>query len=107
MLDFLAEHQEGLQVLHYVNGQEYKAHLDAFYDNYGQDKDTGGQRVLTMLMYLSTPEEGGETTFPNAGVVTCQDCSALQSDKLWLMGACNQEKWPKKWTNMLPGHCVV
>eukprot|EP00775_Hariotina_reticulata_P002713 gene2713-3010_t len=60
------EHQEGLQVLHYVNGQEYKPHLDAFYDNYGQDKDSGGQRVLTMLMYLSTPEEGGETTFPNA-----------------------------------------
>jgi len=62
-----AEHQEGLQVLQYVDGQEYKAHVDAFYDNYGQSKDTGGQRVLTMLMYLSTPQEGGETTFPNAG----------------------------------------
>lgn len=26
----------------------------------------GGQRVVTMLMYLSTPEEGGETVFPYA-----------------------------------------
>ena len=26
----------------------------------------GGQRVATMLMYLTTPEEGGETVFPSA-----------------------------------------
>ena len=26
----------------------------------------GGQRVATVLMYLTTPEEGGETVFPNA-----------------------------------------
>jgi hypothetical protein len=29
-------------------------------------RENGGQRVVTFLMYLSTPEEGGETVFPYA-----------------------------------------
>jgi prolyl 4-hydroxylase len=28
----------------------------------------GGQRIVTALMYLATPEEGGETVFPDATV---------------------------------------
>lgn len=31
-----------------------------------QVPDRGGQRLVTILMYLSTPEEGGETVFPLA-----------------------------------------
>eukprot|EP00775_Hariotina_reticulata_P001675 gene1675-2018_t len=60
------EHQEGLQVLHYTNGQKYEPHMDYFHDAYNQRVEMGGQRVLTMLMYLSTPDEGGETVFPDA-----------------------------------------
>eukprot|EP00775_Hariotina_reticulata_P002059 gene2059-2379_t len=60
------EHQEGLQVLHYENGQKYDVHFDAFHDAINLQPDLGGQRVVTVLMYLSTPEEGGETVFPYA-----------------------------------------
>eukprot|EP00878_Enallax_costatus_P015111 GHUV01015823.1.p1 GENE.GHUV01015823.1~~GHUV01015823.1.p1 ORF type:complete len:220 (+),score=29.90 GHUV01015823.1:209-868(+) len=60
------DHQEGYQVLHYVNGQKYDVHYDTFHDQLNQRKENGGQRVVTVLMYLSTPEEGGETVFPYA-----------------------------------------
>lgn len=62
---------EGLQVLHYAPGAEYKPHNDYF------DKSLpgtaavlsrGGQRVGTLIMYLNTPEQGGGTVFPNVGV---------------------------------------
>jgi prolyl 4-hydroxylase len=39
-------------------------------DKKNQDASEGGQRVVTALMYLSTPEEGGETVFPDAEVQT-------------------------------------
>lgn len=60
------EHGEGMQVLHYVNGQKYEAHHDYFHDAVNSQKSNGGQRVATMLMYLTTVEEGGETVFPNS-----------------------------------------
>ncbi|CAI0461984.1 unnamed protein product [Linum tenue] len=48
------EHGEGLQILHYEVGQKYEPHFN------------GGQRIATILMYLSDVEEGGETVFPSA-----------------------------------------
>ncbi|XP_023003922.1 probable prolyl 4-hydroxylase 10 [Cucurbita maxima] len=58
------EHGEGLQVLHYEVGQKYEPHFDYFLDEY--NTKNGGQRIATMLMYLSDVEEGGETVFPAA-----------------------------------------
>ncbi|KAK9047148.1 hypothetical protein V6N11_053003 [Hibiscus sabdariffa] len=58
------EHGEGLQVLHYEVGQKYDAHFDYFLDEF--NTKNGGQRMATMLMYLSDVEEGGETIFPAA-----------------------------------------
>ncbi|KAI5418764.1 probable prolyl 4-hydroxylase 10 isoform X2 [Lathyrus oleraceus] len=58
------EHGEGLQVLHYEVGQKYVPHLDYFRDEY--NTRNGGNRIATMLMYLSDVEEGGETVFPYA-----------------------------------------
>uniref|UniRef100_A0A0A0LFF5 procollagen-proline 4-dioxygenase n=1 Tax=Cucumis sativus TaxID=3659 RepID=A0A0A0LFF5_CUCSA len=58
------EHGEGLQILHYEVGQKYDAHYDYFVDEYNIKK--GGQRMATLLMYLSDVEEGGETVFPAA-----------------------------------------
>lgn len=59
-------HGEGIQVLRYANGQEYKPHFDYFFDTVSVSN--GGNRLATILMYLSTPEEGGETVFPNVKV---------------------------------------
>ncbi|RAL46492.1 hypothetical protein DM860_004771 [Cuscuta australis] len=58
------ENGEGLQVLHYEVGQKYEPHYDYFADEY--NIKNGGQRVATLLMYLSDVEEGGETLFPAA-----------------------------------------
>lgn len=58
------EHGEGLQVLHYKVGQKYEPHYDYFLDEF--NTKNGGQRIATVLMYLSDVEEGGETIFPAA-----------------------------------------
>ncbi|KAI4386835.1 hypothetical protein MLD38_004733 [Melastoma candidum] len=58
------EHGEGLQILHYEVGQKYEPHYDYFSDEY--NTRNGGQRIATVLMYLSDVEEGGETVFPQA-----------------------------------------
>ncbi|GAA0153236.1 protein modifying enzyme [Lithospermum erythrorhizon] len=58
------DHGEGLQVLHYEVGQKYEPHFDYFLDEF--NTKNGGQRIATVLMYLSNVEEGGETVFPSA-----------------------------------------
>jgi prolyl 4-hydroxylase len=65
------ENGEGMQILRYDVGQEYRKH----YDYFNPERETtphhikrGGQRIATFLMYLNTPEGGGNTTFPHAGI---------------------------------------
>lgn len=62
------ENGEGLQVLHYTPGAEYKPHYD-YFDPAHSGTPTilkrGGQRVGTIVMYLNTPRAGGGTTFPD------------------------------------------
>lgn len=58
------DHGEGVQVLHYEVGQKYEPHYDYFLDEF--NTKNGGQRMATVLMYLSDVEEGGETVFPSA-----------------------------------------
>jgi len=60
-------HAESLQVVHYGVGEEYKPHFDAYdldTEKGRQRTATGGQRVVTALMYLNTVDGGGETLFP-------------------------------------------
>ena len=62
---------EGLQVLHYDEGGEYQPHYDYFTPSMPGGAETlkrGGQRVVSFLIYLNTPEEGGETLFPRANI---------------------------------------
>ena len=59
---------EGLQVLHYRPGAEYKPHHDYFdpaQPGMAAVLRRGGQRVGTIVMYLNTPEQGGATVFPD------------------------------------------
>eukprot|EP01124_Arcella_intermedia_P019099 TRINITY_DN2623_c0_g1_i1.p1 TRINITY_DN2623_c0_g1~~TRINITY_DN2623_c0_g1_i1.p1 ORF type:complete len:266 (+),score=17.71 TRINITY_DN2623_c0_g1_i1:36-800(+) len=57
---------ETFYLLRYEVGQEYKPHNDYFRDD--MDLGAAGNRIATVLTYLSTPESGGETVFPNAGL---------------------------------------
>ncbi|XP_022979894.1 prolyl 4-hydroxylase 1 isoform X1 [Cucurbita maxima] len=63
------ENGEFIQVLRYEKSQFYKPHHDYFSDTYNLMR--GGQRIATMLMYLSENVEGGETYFPKAGSGEC------------------------------------
>jgi prolyl 4-hydroxylase len=62
------ENGEGLQVLRYRPGAEYKPHHD-YFDPAEPGTPTilkrGGQRVATLVVYLNEPEKGGGTTFPD------------------------------------------
>ena len=65
------ENGEGLQVLRYGPGAEYKPHYDYFDpDEPGTPAilKRGGQRVASIVCYLNTPDAGGATTFPDAGL---------------------------------------
>jgi prolyl 4-hydroxylase len=51
---------ENLQVVRYLDGQEYTPHHDFGYTGKAE------QRFLTLLLYIDIPEEGGGTSFPKA-----------------------------------------
>jgi prolyl 4-hydroxylase len=71
LLRWPASHGEGLQILRYRPGAEYRPHNDYFdpqHPGTARILQRGGQRVATLLMYLNTPEGGGATTFPDAGL---------------------------------------
>lgn len=59
-------------VLHYDVGQQITPHFD-FIDtgapDYEQQIQQQGQRMITFLLYLNADYEGGETTFPELGIV--------------------------------------
>ncbi|TSE19282.1 2OG-Fe(II) oxygenase superfamily protein [Tepidimonas alkaliphilus] len=71
LLHWPVEHGEGLQVLRYRAGAQYKPHYDYFDPQAaGTARLTarGGQRVATVVIYLNEPERGGGTTFPDVGL---------------------------------------
>jgi len=71
LLNWPLERGEGLQILRYPPGAQYKPHNDYFDPAQpGTPKivERGGQRVGTLVMYLNTPERGGATVFPDAGL---------------------------------------
>ncbi len=71
LLRWPVEFGEGLQILRYRPGAQYRPHYD-YFDPKEPGTPTilrrGGQRVGTLVMYLQAPEQGGATTFPDVGL---------------------------------------
>lgn len=71
LLHWPEENGEGLQVLRYRTGAEYKPHFDYFDpDQPGTPAviQRGGQRVASLVMYLNSPGQGGATVFPDVAL---------------------------------------
>ena len=71
LLNWPVENGEGLQVLRYAPGSEYKAHFDYFdpaKPGSAEHLAQGGQRVGTLIIYLCDVEAGGSTRFPSLGL---------------------------------------
>ena len=68
LIGWPVDNGEGIQVLNYKPGAEYKPHYD-YFDPAQPGTPTilkrGGQRVATVVMYLNDPLVGGGTTFPD------------------------------------------
>jgi len=69
---FPIRNSEDLHILHYAVGGEYKPHFDYFdakTPGGAYCMERGGQRIATVILYLNTPEKGGETIFPKLSIV--------------------------------------
>ena len=69
LFNWPVENGEGLQILRYRPGAEYKPHYDYFdpaQPGTAAILKRGGQRVASVVMYLSPPLRGGATVFPDA-----------------------------------------
>jgi prolyl 4-hydroxylase len=71
LLNWPLDNGEGLQILRYQPGAEYKPHYD-YFDPAQPGTPTilkrGGQRVGTLVVYLNSPTRGGATTFPDVNL---------------------------------------
>lgn len=70
LLNWPVNHGEGLQLLRYGVGAEYRPHHDYFDPSQPGTPSIlarGGQRLASVVMYLNTPDAGGATTFPDVG----------------------------------------
>ena len=68
LMNWPIENGEGLQVLRYLPGAEYKPHYDYFDPAHSGTPSIltrGGQRVASLICYLNTPTSGGATVFPD------------------------------------------
>lgn len=62
------EHGEGLHILNYKPGQEYKEHFDYFAST---SESASNNRIATLVIYLNDVEEGGSTFFPKLNFSVC------------------------------------
>lgn len=68
LLNWPVNNGEGLQILQYKPGAEYKPHYDYFQPDLPGNVNIlqrGGQRIATLIIYLTDVNEGGGTIFPD------------------------------------------
>lgn len=111
-------------MLRYEKGQEYKPHHDFFHrDLPGVERflSHSEQRTITILTYLDSPKEGGETTFPviNREIPAVKGTAVLfhstlptsEEDFNSLHGGLPVREGTKwcltKWIRLLPHHARV
>ena len=71
LLQWPVDRAEGLQILRYEVGGEYRPHFDYFPpDDPGSrpHMEQRGQRIGTLVLYLNDVADGGETIFPEIGL---------------------------------------
>lgn len=71
LVSWPVEHAEHLQVQKYLVGNQYRPHHDWFDPKVPlgvQQMATSGQRMATLILYLSDVEAGGGTSFPCIGL---------------------------------------
>jgi prolyl 4-hydroxylase len=86
---------ETLHVLRYPLNGEYRPHHDYFDANTDGGKailERGGQRVATVIMYLNTPRQGGETSFPDTKPPI--EVTAIKGDAVFFYNVLNGKEDP-------------
>ena len=70
LVDIPIVNAEKIQLLHYEDGEKYDAHFDAFNQDSPQWElyKVGGQRLVTVMGYLTDVHAGGSTSFPTLGI---------------------------------------
>lgn len=79
-VDVPVDNGEPLIILHYTPGTEYKPHYDYFDPadpGHAQGLRHGGQRIFTLLSYLSPVTDGGATAFPELGLKVSPEPGAV------------------------------
>ncbi len=74
LMNLPLENGEGLQVLRYGPGGHTAPHVDFLIPSNAASLasiDRSGQRVATLMVYLSDVPRGGETVFPESGFTIC------------------------------------
>jgi prolyl 4-hydroxylase len=74
LVNWPVERGEGMQILHYRVGGQYRPHFDFFPPASPGTQlvlQRGGQRLASVLMYLNEPDSGGGTAFPEIGMTVC------------------------------------
>uniref|UniRef100_A0A0D3FE85 procollagen-proline 4-dioxygenase n=1 Tax=Oryza barthii TaxID=65489 RepID=A0A0D3FE85_9ORYZ len=74
----LSENGESMQILRYGQGEKYEPHFDYISGRQGSTRE--GDRVATVLMYLSNVKMGGETIFPDSEARLSQPKDETWSD---------------------------
>ncbi|KAJ8774914.1 hypothetical protein K2173_019918 [Erythroxylum novogranatense] len=101
------ENGEPLQILHYGLGQKYEPHFDFFDEE--TYSNSCGNRLATVLMYLSNISKGGETVFPMGDALLFFSLHPNATiDPMSLHGSCpviEGEKWSAtKWIHVRSLH---